>query len=75
MIHILTFTLIGAFDERMHRYGTAGDMVTVVVRIALSTLVATMMWYGFEKPILKLKKYFHAKPESVGTALVTATAD
>jgi peptidoglycan/LPS O-acetylase OafA/YrhL len=76
MIHILTFTLIGAFDERMHRFGVTGDLTVVAVRIALSTLVATAMWYGFERPILKLKRYFHAKPEPITTPdLVPATAD
>ena len=76
MIHILTFTLIGAFDERMHRFGMPGDMAVVAVRIALSTLVATAMWYGFERPILKSKRYFHAKSEpTTATPLVPATAD
>ena len=76
MIHILTFTLIGAFDERMHRFGMPGDMAVVAVRIALSTLVATAMWYGFERPILKLKRYFHAKSEpTTATPLVPAIAD
>jgi peptidoglycan/LPS O-acetylase OafA/YrhL len=76
MIHILTFTLIGAFDERMHRFGVPGDLAVVAVRIMLSTVVATAMWYGFERPVLKLKRYFHAKPEPIATpTLVPAIAE
>jgi peptidoglycan/LPS O-acetylase OafA/YrhL len=33
-------------------------LAIVFVRLTLSISVATLMWYGFEKPILKLKKYF-----------------
>jgi peptidoglycan/LPS O-acetylase OafA/YrhL len=76
MVHILCFVVIGAFDLRMAKYGMAGDLVVVGVRLALSISVATLMWYGFERPILKLKKYFvsrnerpAAKPEA---ALVAA---
>jgi len=76
MIHILAFTLIGAFDEKMAPFGVAGDMTVVAVRIALATGVATAMWFGFEQPILKLKRYFHAKSApAVSSPLVAATAD
>jgi peptidoglycan/LPS O-acetylase OafA/YrhL len=78
MIHILAFTLIGAFDEKMSPYGVGGSMTVVAVRIALATLVATAMWYCFEQPILKLKRYFHAHGKSepeVQSPLVVATAD
>jgi peptidoglycan/LPS O-acetylase OafA/YrhL len=76
MIHILTFTLIGAFDERMNVYGARGGLIVVAVRLTLSTLVATVMWYGFERPILKLKRYFHAGREGVLEAtVVSASAD
>jgi peptidoglycan/LPS O-acetylase OafA/YrhL len=57
--------VIGAFDLRMAKYGLAGDLAIVGVRLALSISVATLMWYGFERPILKLKKYFistHERP-------------
>jgi peptidoglycan/LPS O-acetylase OafA/YrhL len=63
MIHILTFVLIGAFDEKMQRYGALGDFTVVLVRLALSISAASLMWYGFEKPILRLKRYFQRKPE------------
>jgi peptidoglycan/LPS O-acetylase OafA/YrhL len=64
MIHILVFALIGAFDLTMNRYGVIGDLAIVSVRITLATLVAFAMWHLFEKPILRLKRYFHAKPEA-----------
>ncbi len=62
MTHILVFTLIGAFDQRMLRYGAFGGLTVVIVRLALSISVASLMWYGFEKPILRLKSYFVVKP-------------
>lgn len=78
MIHILVFTLIGAFDEKMLPYGYAGDFTVVAVRITLATLVALAMWHGFERPILRLKRYFHARPEPLGAITgetVVAAAD
>ncbi len=78
MIHILTFVLIGAFDKKMERYGTAGDLTVVAVRFALATLVAWAMFHWFERPILRLKKYFHAKaaePEIAIPAEAVASAD
>ena len=68
MIHILCFVVIGAFDLKMQKYGLAGDLVIVLVRLALSISVATLMWYGFEKPILKLKRYFVSNHERPATA-------
>lgn len=76
MTHIMTFVVIGAFDARMDQYGTRGDLVVVAVRLALSTAVATLLWYGFEQPILRLKKYFTAERAKsrrvVGEELVSA---
>jgi peptidoglycan/LPS O-acetylase OafA/YrhL len=62
MTHILAFVIIGSFDEAMQAYGTAGSLIVVAVRLTLATLVATIMWEKFEKPILKLKHRFEAKP-------------
>lgn len=76
MIHILCFVVIGAFDLKMERYGVRGDLAVLFVRLALSVAVATALWYGFEKPILKLKRYFMAelevKVEAQETVLVAA---
>ncbi len=58
MIHISVFIFFGWFDLRMDRYGIAGNLAVVAFRLAVSTAVATALWYGFESQILKLKRYF-----------------
>lgn len=58
MIHISTFIYFGWFDVRMDHYGIPGNLAVVALRLAISTLGATLLWYGFESRILKLKKYF-----------------
>jgi hypothetical protein len=42
----------------MDRYGMAGNLAVVAMRLAVSTLVAAALWYRFESQVLKLKKYF-----------------
>jgi peptidoglycan/LPS O-acetylase OafA/YrhL len=63
MIHIMIFVFFGWFDLRMDRYGTAGNLAVVAFRLAVSTVLAAALWYGFESQILKLKRYF-ATPQS-----------
>ena len=58
MMHVSVFIYIGSFDVAMDRYGVAGNLAVVAMRVAVSTLVAAALWYGFESQILKLKKYF-----------------
>jgi len=58
MIHIAVFVFFGWFDILMNNHGIAGNLAIVGFRLATSTAVATAMWFGFEKQILKLKKYF-----------------
>jgi peptidoglycan/LPS O-acetylase OafA/YrhL len=58
MIHIMVFIYFGWFDLRMDNYGVAGNLAVVTLRIAASTAAATGLWYGFESPILKLKRKF-----------------
>ena len=58
MIHIMVFIYYGWFDLRMDKYGMAGNLAVVGVRLAASTVAATVLWYGFESRILKLKRYF-----------------
>ncbi|MGB6729101.1 MAG: acyltransferase [Terracidiphilus sp.] len=58
MIHIAVFVFFGWFDLQMNSHGMAGDLAIVAFRLAASTVAATVMWYGFEKQVLKLKKYF-----------------
>lgn len=58
MMHISVFVFIGSFDVAMNRYGEAGNLAVVAMRLLVSTLVAAALWYGFESQILKLKKHF-----------------
>ena len=58
MIHICVFIYFGWFDLRMDRYGTAGNLAIVAFRLVASTVAATILWYGFESQILKLKRHF-----------------
>jgi len=58
MIHIAVFIYFGWFDLRMDRYGTAGNLAIVAFRLVASTVAATILWYGFESQILKLKRHF-----------------
>lgn len=58
MIHIMVFVSFGWFDLQMDGYGTAGNLAIVAFRLAVSTSCATVLWYGFESRILKLKHHF-----------------
>jgi peptidoglycan/LPS O-acetylase OafA/YrhL len=58
MTHIMTFIFFGWVDLQLDRYGMAGSVALVVIRLAAATGVATALWYGFESRILKLKRYF-----------------
>jgi peptidoglycan/LPS O-acetylase OafA/YrhL len=58
MIHIAVFIFFGWFDLMMNSKGLPGNLAIVGFRLAASTAAATAMWYGFEKQILRLKKYF-----------------
>jgi peptidoglycan/LPS O-acetylase OafA/YrhL len=58
MTHIMVFVYFGSFDLRMDRYGMAGNLAVVTLRLAATTAVAAALWYGFESQILKLKRYF-----------------
>jgi len=66
MTHIMVFIYFGWFDVRMDRYGTAGDLAIVAFRLAAATAVATALWYGFESPILKLKRFFDNRSPKIG---------
>lgn len=79
MTHILVFVAIGSFELRMLRYGAWGNLAVVVVRIVLSLGFAALLWFGFEKPILRLKRRFEsprvvpAQPKVPATELVAET--
>jgi peptidoglycan/LPS O-acetylase OafA/YrhL len=61
MTHILVFVYFGNFDARLddkYHVGVAGNLMIVGLRLVASTVVATILWYGFESQVLKLKRYF-----------------
>jgi len=60
MTHILVFVYFGNFDAFLDRrsLGVNGNLLIVALRLAASTIVATVLWYGFESQVLKLKRYF-----------------
>ena len=61
MTHIFVFVYFGNYDARLddkYHVGIAGNLMIVALRLVSSTLVATVLWYGFESQILKLKRYF-----------------
>jgi peptidoglycan/LPS O-acetylase OafA/YrhL len=58
MIHISVFIFFGWFDLRMDGYGIRGNLAIVGFRLAVSTVAATALWYGFESQILRLKQFF-----------------
>src|ERR1019366_4424239 len=71
MTHIMVFVFFGWFDARMDRFGIPGNLAVVAFRLAATTVLATALWYGFESPILKLKRHFstpHAKETPVPAA-------
>ena len=58
MTHIATFVYFGWFDAQMNNHGIPGNFAVVAFRLITCTLVATLLWYGFESRILRLKRYF-----------------
>jgi peptidoglycan/LPS O-acetylase OafA/YrhL len=58
MIHIMVFIYFGWVDMKLGHYGVAGNLAAVAFRLATSTALATILWYGFESRILKLKRFF-----------------
>jgi peptidoglycan/LPS O-acetylase OafA/YrhL len=58
MIHIMVFVYFGWFDQRMDAHGVAGNLAVVAFRLAASVAAASLLWYGFESRILKLKRHF-----------------
>ncbi len=58
MTHIMVFIYYGWLDARMDAYGMAGNLAVVAYRLFACTVVATILWYGFESRILALKRNF-----------------
>jgi peptidoglycan/LPS O-acetylase OafA/YrhL len=69
MMHILVFVVIGTFEHWVRPYGTTvSNLAIVTARLLLSVGAATLLWNGFEKPILRLKSRFEspAQPAPAG---------
>jgi peptidoglycan/LPS O-acetylase OafA/YrhL len=60
MTHIGTFVYFGWVDARLNPYGIPGNLGVVAFRLIACTLVATILWYGFESRILRLKRHFQS---------------
>jgi len=60
MTHIGTFVYFGWVDARLNSYGIAGNLAVVAFRLVATTLVATILWYGFESRVLRLKRHFQS---------------
>jgi len=60
MTHILVFVYWGSFNAKLDHMGTTGNLIIVCLRLIAATVVATVLWYGFESRILRLKKYFQS---------------
>lgn len=58
MTHILVFVYFGWFDKQMDPYGIAGNLAIIGFRLAAATVAATILWFGFESRILRLKRLF-----------------
>lgn len=58
MTHMLVFIVIGSVDAWLAHSGWWGAAAVVLIRLTVSTMVATLLWYGFERPILKLKRLY-----------------
>lgn len=60
LTHMMVFALLGGVDAHLDRVGAgaAGDAGIVLLRWAVSIAVAAGLWYGFERPILRLKRRF-----------------
>lgn len=58
LCHIAVFIYFGSFDVKMDPYGLRGNLAVVAMRLLTSTAVASILWYGVESRILKLKRHF-----------------
>lgn len=76
LIHMPVFAILGSVDVHMDRIhaGAWGDLTIVAMRWAISIAAASLLWYGFERPILQLKRYFRSGAVAAAEAAVVAEA-
>ncbi|MGH9475652.1 MAG: acyltransferase family protein [Terriglobales bacterium] len=74
LIHMPLFALLGGVDvfmDRMHA-GAPGDLLIVLLRLGVTLALATLLWFGFERPILRLKRYFRpSAPVAADQSIMT----
>ena len=60
LTHVIVLALLGGVDLALDRMlpGGGADAAIVLMRFAAAVAVAAALWYGFERPILGLKRYF-----------------
>jgi len=57
--HILVFSVLWSYvDKPLARFGMAGNWAIVGIRMAAAIGFAALLWHFFERPILRLKRYF-----------------
>ena len=73
LTHVIVFAMLGGVDAYLdHWYaGVGADLAIVGMRFVAAAGVATLLWYGLESPLLRLKRYF-VQP---GPAATPATPD
>jgi peptidoglycan/LPS O-acetylase OafA/YrhL len=45
-------------DKPLDHHGIAGNLAIVAIRIAVAIAAAALMWKYFERPVLRMKRYF-----------------
>ena len=62
MTHLGIFMSLGLFYEKIDKSALGGmvaaNALIVLVQFAACTIAAALLWYGMEKKVLRLKKYF-----------------
>ncbi len=61
MFHILCFVAMGSLDRHLLNKGPWGGLALLCVRLVVAVGFATLLWYGFESRILRLKRHFSDK--------------
>jgi peptidoglycan/LPS O-acetylase OafA/YrhL len=69
LTHMLVFAILGGIVTHINRLhpGAEGDLAIIMLQWAASIVVASVLWFGFETPILRLKRFF-AQPPAPGAA-------
>jgi peptidoglycan/LPS O-acetylase OafA/YrhL len=78
LTHMLVFAILGGIVARIDRLhpGVGGDLAALTLQWSVSIAVASALWFGFETPILRLKRFFVQPPPSraVSTAVARQAA-